>query len=77
MISAYQGLEFDDDHELEYQMYRQDVYRQKIYDKFTADPLNKTRSILKLVRKSKTGKRVHVEGAKKIIDAMTAINNDS
>jgi hypothetical protein len=48
-----------------------------MYNKFLNDPFNMEKNILKLVRKSKTGKPKHVAKAKKIIDAMTAINNDS
>ena len=35
------------------------------------------KSIVKLVRKSKNAQRKHVEGARKILNAMTALNNDS
>lgn len=66
------GLEIDDIQELE-----REIYREKIYNKFLNDPFNMEKNILKLVRKSKTGKPKHVAKAKKIIDAMTAINNDS
>lgn len=52
-------------------------YREKMYNKFLNDPFNMEKNIMKLVRKSKTGKPKHVAKAKKIIDAMTAINNDS
>lgn len=48
-----------------------------MYNKFLNDPFNMEKNILKLVRKAKTGKPKHVAKAKKIVDAMTAINNDS
>ena len=65
-------LEIDDRQELE-----KEIYRDKMYNKFLNDPFNMEKNILKLVRKSRTGKPKHVAKAKKIVDAMTAINNDS
>ena len=66
------GLDIGDIKELD-----KEIYREKMYNKFLNDPFNMEKNILKLVRKSKTKKPKNVAKAKKIIDAMTAINNDS
>lgn len=54
-----------------------EMYREKIYHKFLNNPFDMEKNIIKLVKKSKTNKPKHVAKAQKIIDAMTALSNDS
>lgn len=54
-----------------------EMFREKIYHKFLNDPFNMEKHMLKKVRRAKTNKQKHIDKALRLVDALTALHNDS